>query len=198
MKNKKNNILFMFLGIIVGLICAYLRQYVTNSFLGAYDMAGQLGFWCVSVCLIIYCSNSKKEASINTLGYLLFMVFSYYLFLYIDTKESYLGLTVAWSSISFICCLLASLVYKAKGNWRCSSIINSCYESLLIVEGILNLSYFTMIKEHLIIIIIDFLGAISLFFMYNKTKDKKVKTLVFTSCIIGIFMLGTYLINVFE
>lgn len=113
-KISKLNISIFLIGTIVGIIAAYLRLFSSNTFWSLSDIVNCGGFWVTSVCLIIYFSNERLQAGINSLLYLLFMNLTYYLSLYIMLDVLYIKEFIFWCFISFICFFMAQIVFMGK------------------------------------------------------------------------------------
>lgn len=69
MREKFKYIKWLFIGLIVGIITAYLRGFNSSTFWSLSVIAGRFGFWIFTVSLIAYYSKNKKDAFINNLFY---------------------------------------------------------------------------------------------------------------------------------
>lgn len=194
-KRGKLNLFISCIGAIVGMITAYLRPFSANTFWSLSDIVNCGGFWVTSVCLIIYFSKDRLQAGINSFLYLLFMNLTYYLSLYFNLDIFYLKQLIFWCFVTIICFFMAQIVFKGKDNCKYSSLINSLYQSVLILETISLLTVFINWKTHFLQLIFNIVSIIILYFMYNQTFEKKKYTALITMVIVISFKLFLLFIN---
>lgn len=175
--NKKDVLslgLWSIIGIGIGILTGYLRAFNSMSFWTFSDIAGRYGFWIFTVSLIAYLSNNKKNAGVHSFLYMIFMCIAYYGYLYLTKGFLYKKQYLLWGLFSIAASGYAILIRIARDNQRKRDIVICVIPLTLLGIELINMLYiFIQWHTNFLQVLIDFVGVITMGYLFSKGKQKK-------------------------
>ena len=182
MKKIFRMIIWILIGIGVGMLTGYLRAYNPASFWAFSDIAGRYGFWIFTVSLIAYFAENKKAARINSFVYMFCMCLAYYGYLYDVKGFLYVKQFIFWCIFAVIAAGYAMLIRDAKNHQRRRDrVICVIPLSLLAIEFMEMLYFFARSQTNFFQLIVDFAGAVVLGILFLRKRQNKYKFMVLGS-----------------
>ncbi|MCH5314859.1 MAG: hypothetical protein J1E81_03015 [Eubacterium sp.] len=165
-----NPVVLILLGIVLGVSSKYGDIAYANSFFSYFGLlTSGLLFWLVLCTVIIYATDSKKQAIIKIVCLMLPMLVAYYLYSYFIVKYLSIKVALFWSAMLIVSLLITNFIWQIR--------FQKAFRTLFIIASVLAIVYDAIIINgvQFAIIIPEIIFAVAELIYINKSINKNIK-----------------------